>query len=58
LIFCRLAQDGTGEGIFTLDRMPIAKKREVSAAALENLRALSRQHGFAKRKSTEPEPSQ
>ena len=42
LVFCRLAQDGTGEGIFVLDRLPtpteavairetlvIAKKREM-----------------------------
>jgi hypothetical protein len=63
LIFCRLAQDGTGEGIFLLDRLPtpgeaeiirdtlaIAKKREVSEAELERLRAA----GFGKRRPIEP----
>jgi hypothetical protein len=53
LVFCRLTQDGTGEGIFLLDRLPtteeaevirdilvIAKKREVSAAELERLRTM------------------
>ncbi len=28
LLFCRLAQDGTGEGIFTLDRLPTANEAE------------------------------
>jgi hypothetical protein len=64
LIFCRLAQDGTGEGIFFLDRSPtpeeaeiiretfdIAKKRIVSEAELERLRAA----GFSKR---QPAPSE
>ena len=52
LTFCRLAQDGNGEGVFFLDRLPtadeaatireifvIAKKREVSEETLERLRA-------------------
>jgi hypothetical protein len=67
LIFCRLAQDGTGEGIFFLDRLPtpaeaevirdtlaIAKKRTMSSAELERLRAT----GFARRQSVELEPSE
>jgi hypothetical protein len=29
LIFCRLAQDGTGEGIFVLDRLPTPDEAEV-----------------------------
>lgn len=58
LIFCRLAQDGTGEGIFCLDRLPsadeaetireilvIPKKRQVSEEQLAQLRAT----GFQKR---------
>jgi hypothetical protein len=62
LIFCRLVQDGTGEGIFLLDRQPtadegatiretlvIAKKREVSEETLERLRA----SGFGKRPQTD-----
>lgn len=62
LIFCRLAQDGTGEGIFMLDRQPteteaetirgalvIPKKRHMSEAELERLRAT----GFAKRVPSE-----
>jgi hypothetical protein len=63
LTFCRVAQDGTGEGIFMLDRLPepgeaeiirdtlvIAKKRIMSEAELERLRAT----GFARRQSVEP----
>jgi hypothetical protein len=62
LIFCRLVQDGTGEGIFFLDRLPTAeeaevirdilvvpKKREVSEETLERLRA----SGFGKRPQTD-----
>jgi hypothetical protein len=58
LTFCRLTQDGTGEGIFLLDRLPtqeegatireilvIAKKREVSEETLERLRS----SGFGRR---------
>jgi hypothetical protein len=58
LTFCRLTQDGTGEGIFILDRLPtqeegatireilvIAKKREVSEETLERLRS----SGFGRR---------
>jgi hypothetical protein len=29
LVFCRLAQDGTGEGIFVLDRLPLAGEADV-----------------------------
>jgi hypothetical protein len=29
LVFCRLAQDGTGEGIFFFDRLPTAAEAEV-----------------------------
>jgi hypothetical protein len=52
LMFCRLAQDGTGEGIFILDRLPmlaeavtireifaIAKKREVGEPSEAQLAA-------------------
>jgi hypothetical protein len=54
LTFCRLVQDGTGEGIFLLDRLPtkeeaetirdilvIPKKREISDAERERLRAMA-----------------
>jgi hypothetical protein len=54
LMFCRLTQDGTGEGIFRLDRLPtrekaetirdilvIPKKREISDAERERLRAMA-----------------
>jgi hypothetical protein len=62
LTFCRLTQDGNGEGMFLLDRLPtedeavtireilvIAKKREVSEETLERLRA----SGFGKRTQTD-----
>jgi hypothetical protein len=54
LLFRRLTQDGTGEGIFVLDRLPtkeeaatirdilvIPKKREISDAERERLRAMA-----------------
>jgi hypothetical protein len=64
LVFCRLVQDGTGEGIFMLDRLPtkdeaetirdilvISKKREVSEAERERLRTM----GAKLRQPSEPE---
>jgi len=38
LIFCRLAQDGTGEGIFFLDRLPTEAEAEVIRDVFEILR--------------------
>ena len=38
LIFCRLAQDGTGEGIFVLDRLPAPAEADVIRDVLGVLR--------------------
>jgi hypothetical protein len=65
-LFCRLAQDGTGEGIFVLDRLPtpdeaatireilvIAKKREMGEPSEAQLAARA---AFAARSRTTKEP--
>jgi hypothetical protein len=60
--FCEVINDGDWEGMLFLDRLPTAaeaeiirdklgipKKREISDVERERLRALSAEHGFAKR---------
>jgi hypothetical protein len=66
LVFCRLVQDGTGEGIFLLDRLPtkdeaetvrdilvIPKKREVGEPSEAQLAARA---AFAARSRSNKEP--
>jgi hypothetical protein len=53
LIFCRLAQDGTGEGIFFLDRLPAEAESEVIRDIIGILRRGHRHKSFARVALTE-----